>query len=492
MVNSNLAYQDISTSEVPQIKDDPVKWCSVSLSDVIKRGMRLEASVFDVEAKQAWQTVINNKYGIRYLGAKDGLIDNAYYPGRFKRVYCSKGNGEAFFLPSQMNDIYPKTDKYISKITKCSIDELRLKPQTLLLTRSGTIGTISYVSKTLNGKVFSDDVIRVTFKEAVDLGYTYVFLKSKIGQKILTTNGYGSVITHLEPEHLNTLPIPNAPDKIKQRINDLVVSSYKLRDESNELIDKATQLLIDELHLPDISEFEVDDYKKNAPVETFSVKLSDLNGRADASYHIPIVEAIVNHMKKYADEVITVGDSRVTKDVILAGVFKRTYVNEGFGYPFLGGKEITQLAPQTEKYLSIAIHKQRYEKELKVEENTVLVTDRGTIGTVALVPKHWNGYAVSQNVLKVIPSTKEIAGYLYIYLNCTYGKYLIQRQTYGSVVDMIDNNSLSSVEFPLLKNEEIQRQINDLALEANQKRYEAYQLEQQALKIMDNEVMYAK
>lgn len=108
MVNSNLAYQDISTSEVPQIKDDPVKWCSVSLSDVIKRGMRLEASVFDVEAKQAWQTVINNKYGIRYLGAKDGLIDNAYYPGRFKRVYCSKGNGEAFFLPSQMNDIYPK------------------------------------------------------------------------------------------------------------------------------------------------------------------------------------------------------------------------------------------------------------------------------------------------------------------------------------------------------------------------------------------------
>ena len=57
---------------------------------------------------------------------------------------------------------------------------------------------------------------------------------------------------------------------------------------------------------------------------------------------------------------------------------------------------------------------------------------------------------------------------------------------------MIDNNSLSSVEFPLLKNEEIQRQINDLALEANQKRYEAYQLEQQALKIMDNEVIYAK
>ena len=55
---------------------------------------------------------------------------------------------------------------------------------------------------------------------------------------------------------------------------------------------------------------------------------------------------------------------------------------------------------------------------------------------------------------------------------------------------MIDNNSLSSVEVPLLKNKDIQKKINDLALEANQKRYEAYLLEQQALEIMDNEVIF--
>ena len=143
MVSSNLAYQDIEIIEAPQIKDEPLKWCSVSLSDVISRGKRLEASVFDVEAKQARQTIANNKYGIKSLGTADGLIDNAYYPGRFKRVYCSKENGVAFYLPSQMNDTYPKPDKFISIITKCSIDELRLKPKTLLLTRSGTIGTIS-------------------------------------------------------------------------------------------------------------------------------------------------------------------------------------------------------------------------------------------------------------------------------------------------------------------------------------------------------------
>ncbi len=120
------------------------------------------------------------------------------------------------------------------------------------------------------------------------------------------------------------------------------------------------------------------------------------------------------------------------------------------------------------------------------------MTDRGTIGTTTIVPRHWNGYAVSQNVLKLVPANNNIAGYIYIFLNSEWGTELIRRQTYGSVVDMIDNNSLSSVEIPLLKNQDIQNKINDLALQANEKRYKAYLLEQEALKIMDEEVIYAK
>ncbi len=490
MVNSNLAYQDIEI-EIPQIKDEPVKWCSVSLSDVIARGKRLEASVFDVEAKQAWQTVINNRFGIKYLGTSNGLIDNAYYPGRFKRIYCSKGNGVAFYLPSQMTDVYPKPDKYISKITKCSLDELRLKAQTLLLTRSGTIGTISYVSKTLENTVFSDDVIRVTFKDAVDLGYTYTFLKSSIGQKILTTNGYGSVITHLEPEHLNEIPIPNAPTDIKQRINNLIIDSYRLRDESNELIDSATQLLVDELHLPDISEFEVDDYKKEAPVETFNVKLSDLNGRADASYHLPIVDAIINHLRKYAEEVTTVGDERISSDIILPGRFKRVYVDKEYGVRFLGGKELNQLDPSTEKYLSKKAHANQLKDSLGIKPNSLLTPARGSLGEVVFPPKHFIGWAISDNLMQIL-SFDSICGYLYIFLNTEYGKTLIQRFTYGGVVDAIEPEHIKQVVIPLLKNEDVQKQINDFALEANQKRYKAYKLEQQALDIMDNEVIFAK
>lgn len=490
MVSGNLAYKK---AEPPQqeivIQKSPVKWCSVSLSDVVDRGKRLEASVFDVEAKRARALVENGKYPAVMIGGEDGLA-SSYVCGRFKRIWLKKSE-YPIFQPSSIVDTYPSPDGYLSVKTNTDLNKLRVHKGQVLMTCSGTIGKVSYVSKTLDNQIFSHDLLRISCKNDFDVGYIYTYFKSKIGEKILLTNSYGAVITHIEPEHLATVPIPNAPYLLKKQIHELVVKSYALRDESNMLIDEATQLLIDELHFPEISELEVADYKKGAPVETYSVKLSEISGRVDASYHVPIVDAIVEHMKKYAAEVTTLGDERISKDVILAGIFKRTYVEEGYGYPFLGGKEITQLFPQTEKFLSKPIHKVRYEKELKVEENMVLVTDRGTIGISAMVPKHWDGYAVSQNVLKVVPANNDISGYIYIFLNSEVGNILIRRQTYGSVVDMIDNNSLKQVEFPLLKNREIQKKINDLALKANEKRYEAYQLEQQALSIMNDKVLQA-
>ncbi len=492
MVNSNLAYKDkVPEIVTPIINEAPLKWCSVSLSDVVSRGKRLEASVFDVEAKQARNTAVNGKYGTVILGGETGIIDTAYYPGRFKRIYCEKPYGEAFYLPSQMTDIYPRADKRISALTKCNIEELRLKENTLLLTRSGTIGTISFVSKTTQGKVFSDDVIRITFKDNIDLGYTYTFLKSSVGNRILTTNGYGAVITHLEPEHLATVPIPDAPKEIKESIHSLIVRSYELRDESNDLIDKATQLLIDELHLPDIRDFDVNDYKKGAPVETFSVKLSDMNGRADASYHVPIVDAIIEHLKKNAEEVTTIGDPRISNAVLLPPRFARVYVDEGYGRVLIGGKQLYELDPSNKKYLSNTKHKKLLD-QLEVYQNTVLITRSGTIGKVAFVPKHWEHWIPSDHIIRVVPANDAIAGYLYIFLCSDYGYELITRYTYGSVVDEIDDNHVRQIAIPLLKNKEVQKRINDLALEANEKRYEAYKLEQQALRIMDNEVIYAK
>ncbi len=464
--------------------EDTLKWCSVSVQEVINKGYRLEASVFDVDAKKAWESVIHGRYESLPLMGENGIIEKAYYPGRFKRIYTERG-GEPFYLPSQMGDIFPKVDKRISRLTKCDMSELRLKEKTLLLTRSGTIGNVGYVSETLKGKVFSDDVIRVTFKNDYDLGYCYAFLKSDAGSKVLQTNGYGSVITHLEPEHLNEMRIPDAPVSIRKKINDLIVKSYDLRDQSNALISQAESLLVKELELPDEGKlYELD--KR----DFFSVSLSNLNYRLDGSYHLPIQDIILQSMKAKAKEVLPLSDSSLSENIILPPRFKRTYVEPGHGRVLFGGKQIYELDPSNKKYLSLKAHDKMYREKLEIKENTILITRSGTIGRVALTPKHWENWVASDHIIRVVPASKEIAGYLYVFLESQYGYYLITKHTYGSVIDEIDDNQVGEIPIPILKDEKKQQRINELALEANKKRYEAYMCEQEALSIMNNEVLF--
>ena len=299
MVSENVAYQ-LQNFEEAEIDKSPVKWCSVTLSDIIARGKRLEASVYDVEAKQAREIVIHGKFPAIALGGDDGLT-SSYTGARFKRIWVDHSE-YPIYQPSSIVDIKPTPDGYISKRTDTDIDALRVKKGQILMTCSGTIGKVAYVSDTLDGLIFSHDLLRIDSNDD-NAGYIYAYLKSKIGQQILLTNSYGAVITHIEPEHLADVPIPNAPVEIKQEIHKMVIDSYALRDESNKLLDEAMDLLVQELKLPPIEEIGVDDFVQDAPVETFLVKLSQLNNRVDASYHVPIVKAIVDYLNKNAAEV---------------------------------------------------------------------------------------------------------------------------------------------------------------------------------------------
>ncbi len=468
-------------------QETSLKWCSVNLSDVISRGKRLEASVFDVEAKHARQIIQKGKYPITFIGGDSGLT-TSYTGARFKRIWLKKSD-YPIFQPSSITDIKPVPDGYISRLTQTNIDKLRVKRGQILMTCSGTIGKLSYVSNTLDKQIFSHDLLRIDCKIPSDAGYIYTYLKSKIGNKILLTNSYGAVITHIEPEHLATVPIPNAPEEIKAKINDLIIRSYELRDESNDLIDEATQLLIKELRLPPIEEFEKNTFNS---INAFSIKLSEMKNRADSSYHLPIVKAIINHISGYAEEITTIGDKRISSDVVLPGRFKRVYVDSEYGCVLFGGKQVYELDPSSKKYLSKTKHNKRIVEQLAIHTNSSLITRSGTIGKVALVPKHWENWVASEHIIRIVPRTTEIAGYLNIFLASHYGHQLISRYTYGSVVDEIDDNQVRQIPIPLLKNKEVQSKINNLALEANKKRYKAYCLEQEALKIMDEEVIYAK
>ena len=172
MVKSNLAYkaQDTVVPEVV-VNESPIKWCAVALSDVIARGKRLEASVFDVEAKQARSLIAKGKYTQSFIGGASGMA-SSYVCGRFKRIWVEKSD-MPIYQPSSIVDIKPTPDGYISAKTKTNIGNLRVKENQILMTCSGTIGKVSFVSRTLANKIFSHDLLRIDCRKPDEAGYIY-------------------------------------------------------------------------------------------------------------------------------------------------------------------------------------------------------------------------------------------------------------------------------------------------------------------------------
>lgn len=320
-----------------------LKWTTVTSNEVEQAKYRLEATAFNIEAKKAKDDLKKCKYKLKPLTGPNGFTE-AYRPGIVKRIFVEKGNGIPMFTPSEIEHINPKPEKFLSKHTKTDLDIWKLKKGEITLTCSGTIGNASYVSNTLAGKCFSQNMIRLIPKEYG--GYIYAFIKSKTGQLIIQTNNYGAVIQHIDPEHLDNVFLPDAPNEIKKSIHNKIIKSFELRDKSNELLDEAEQLLIKALKLPPIEKLKPEFYNSGFEVQNYSAPLNQIDERLDGSYHIPIVNSIIDCLLDNTEKILPIGHKEISKAVLHPERFKRVYVAEEDGVPFFGGKGLTSIDRQ--------------------------------------------------------------------------------------------------------------------------------------------------
>lgn len=481
---ASTTYQTPVTWNTPSTQRT-FNWVSLPIQSIFESGLRLEASVYATEAQNSKLLVNQCKYGAIPLSE---LTNECVYPGRFKRAYVSKQYGEKFFLPSQLNELAPIATKFLAVKKIKELDALRIKENTLLVTRSGTIGNCTMASKTLVGGVFSDDVIRLTPKKADYLGYIYIYLKSHTGRAILQSVNYGAVIQHIEPAHLLKLPIPDAPEILKTHIHHTVIESFNLRDESNALIDQARTKLQTALKLPAIEDLNPPANADNG-LRYFSVNVGSLNNRLEANYHNPLAQAITQHLHKHSYQVLALGDNKLTKKFVLPGRFKRVYVKKGHGVVFFSGKDIGELDPIDKKYLSFSQHDKKIKDELSIKQNMLLITCSGTLGNVALVPKHWDGWTMTHDIIRLIPSSSEISGYLFAWLGSSWGKELINRNRYGAVVQHVEVEHVANIPIPLLDDVALMHEINNLVLRANDLRYQAFLKEQEAMRLFNEDVL---
>ena len=115
----------------------------------------------------------------------------------------------------------------ISKRQVESMPSLKMERNYILITRAGTIGNVAFVDDQLKNLVVSEDVLRIVPSDEQSAYYLYAFLSSSIGKKLITLFTYGSVIQHIESQHLELIPIPILSKDEFKRIVSLTSDSIK-------------------------------------------------------------------------------------------------------------------------------------------------------------------------------------------------------------------------------------------------------------------------
>jgi hypothetical protein len=205
-------------------------------------------------------------------------------------------------------------------------------------------------------------------------------------------------------------------------------------------------------------------------VEHFSIPsqlLHDSHGsRLDASHFNPRVAHALEVLRHSGMRLVPLG--QITKRVFIPNRFKRSYVAEGFGLPFLQGSHVTHLQPADLKYVSAKVHKKI--ADWIIHRGWILVTRSGTVGRVAMTPQAWDGWAASEHILRVVPDDDLCpSGYLYSFLASPLGHVQLTNQIYGAVVDELTEDQTKSVLVPLAVNAAQEKEIeaiNDAIFEA--------------------------
>jgi hypothetical protein len=105
--------------------------------------------------------------------------------------------------------------------------------------------------------------------------------------------------------------------------------------------------------------------------------------------------------------------------------------------------------------------------KLPLEPGWTLITRSGmTAGRVTYARLEMDGYACSEDVLRVVPDLEKIpAGYLYTFLASPYGVPMIKGRIYGSSVKHIEPSHIADIPVPRV-GAEIEGRIDDLIKEA--------------------------
>lgn len=243
-----LVYSELG---LPEIDEDDVKYFGGENGRIVKSfeikaselNLRLDASYHLPILHQIEANLSKSRFRDTKLGK---VIDRIFIPTRFKRPYVINSSARVPFLQgSHIPQIKPIDIKSLWSGTK-HLENILVKKDWVLMTRSGTVGRIGIVRNAWEGWAASEHVLRIIIKPEVHPGYIAAFLSSPYGEYQIKGIIYGAVVDEIGEQDtslIEDIDIVLPPEGIRNRIGNLVFEAYDKRDNANQIEDEAITLL---------------------------------------------------------------------------------------------------------------------------------------------------------------------------------------------------------------------------------------------------------
>jgi type I restriction enzyme, S subunit len=461
---------------------------SISNSWLERDGRRLDCGPYmsgALEARVLLERLPAEKQPLSKLCG--GVGGGIYHAGREMRHWVEDPKYGIPFLGS--TDILAAD---LSSLPLLAKEQVRANPRltihkgSTLITRSGTIGRMAFCRADMDGMACSEHVMRVVPDAAsIPSGYVYAFLSSKFGIPMVVGGTYGSIIQSIEPHHIADLPIPRLGDKIEWKAHKLVEQAAAARVKARNILSASQKNLSRTLQFPEM----VSAHQYTRPLAG-KVNSRELRVRCDAFYFsAPNKDARFAFDNSSAGITKALGD---VADIFIPGIFKRLYADEpSLGYPYITGADVFQLAPSASRFLMQRVAE---EYNLVLRKGMILVQEAGQLGGLigrsVLVGDYLDGFACTNNMVRITPVSPNDTGFIYCVLASEYGVRLIAREAAGSSIPHLEVSRIRELRIPW-PSRRVRTQLGGEVIEALELRDEACTFDQKARQLIEQAIREA-
>lgn len=404
--------------------------------------------------------------------------------GPFKRYYIKdKKLGIPLISSSGMMELEPSYDSIISKEFNPDWLKYVVNRNTILVSCSGTIGNVTLVDSRLQGMAISQHALRVIVTDETYVGLIYTFLTSEFGKSLLSGKKSGAVIDEIYENDLNRIDIPIIDLGTKIKLNELILTAFRKRDEANELLINAKEFVLKYNNLPPLDETETKtiDPEKEIEIRMVSTEEFANDYRLDAHFYNPMAKKAADNIAEFSSKYGQLNNPNITSHIYYLNRFSRTFVSKEYGIPYLAGKDLIMIKPYDISYLSKT---ETYNlNEYKLKKGWILMTCSGTLGRTCYIWNNYENWVGTHDLIRIISSTEFDSGYLLAFLSSPYGYHQALRYKHGAVIDHLTPDQISEILIPIPEDIKI-KEIGDLVRQAYDLRAEAIYLEEEAQKIL--------